>query len=230
MRLEATSQGITCCRGVCSTTLYLAGIRADAAVVLSGGSATIASDALMNPFDGRDSFISTFTLSNCTYSHKTANASPRLYIPLCLPLPPYGLQNGGPPGFLRLISNYDNHDCSLHSFTVHGLRESLRAHESYKRLQSEYPYSRWRLGRWICCGSDYTPGCDQDFITDKRNRARPRITARTRFVWGSFNHKKAAGVGRIFPWFTASHIDRRARHCDLLVSRTITPRAYVADG
>ncbi len=75
MRWAETSRAITLLLDVCLPYAALKALSADTPSVVSGASATIVSDALMNPFDGK--YLSMFHKMNflTIYSYQATHAS-----------------------------------------------------------------------------------------------------------------------------------------------------------
>ena len=87
----------------------------------SGAAATIASDALMNPFDGKEELSQYATSQLMSNSHQTTNAGPRLDAQDDSSVREITLPKRGTNSFLRILPYYTLHDCSVHCHTIYGL-------------------------------------------------------------------------------------------------------------
>ena len=90
---------------------------------LAGASATVASDALMNPFDGMYFFPEkdTFVLMQDN-SNQAADASAQFRIPFRFHLCQDSSSKGRLVSVLRVISNNTHNECTIHRRTVYRLR------------------------------------------------------------------------------------------------------------
>lgn len=136
------------------------------AAASSGAAATVASDALMNPFDGNRETQTSHTLLTSS-SRQTTNASPWLHLHLDSALRSFSLPQRGTGRILRIVSDDSMHDRALHRYTVYGLRVIIESHESQERVQSNVALCGWRFSRSVCCRHNYTTRCDQDDATDQ---------------------------------------------------------------
>ena len=100
------------------------------APALGGAAATIASDALMNPFDGKHapwrvsvvqgaSPLTLTRLATVSTSRQAANAAPELVLQDRFPSIPVGVPHRGNLGLLRLVSDHARHDDPLHRRSVY---------------------------------------------------------------------------------------------------------------
>lgn len=95
---------------------------ADRPIALSGACATISSDALMNPFDGRDFILSSVkSVLTLLHSDQATNASPWISLSLNISMRSFPLPDRRSLRFLRLLSYHTLHDHSLYSHTIYGL-------------------------------------------------------------------------------------------------------------
>lgn len=101
---------------------------------MSGASATIVSDAVMNPFDGRLNSHYVLEMSNSTRSCQAAHASPRINLQFDLSVLHVRLQNGGSQSILRVVSNDAQYDSTFHGPAILGLRVAFSGHESYEGI------------------------------------------------------------------------------------------------
>lgn len=135
---------------------------------VSGACATIASDALMNPFDGENSRHIRSDASDFPISYQTAHAGPRFDVQVNTAVYEIGLQERGPPCILHFVSHNNQHDRSVHRAAVFGLRLHLAISEPFTRLQPYDAYGCRRAGGRLGRGINNTLGCDQDSVANER--------------------------------------------------------------
>ena len=86
--------------------------------VASGASATIVSDALMNPFDGKSNSPNEAKVSaDGLSSHQAADASTRVPSHIYLAVFENRIPHRGHSCLLRLLSDYDQHDRTVYGST-----------------------------------------------------------------------------------------------------------------
>ena len=103
---------------------------------MAGASATIASDALMNPFDGELPVTrATFpNPSHPNYSHQATHAGAWLHIPVTDTLRGFDLARRRSSSILCLLPDDTMHDRPFHSDTVHGVRVNVKGYEPAERV------------------------------------------------------------------------------------------------
>ena len=135
-------------------------------IALSGACATIASDALMNPFDGTLAQIITGLLLNPP-SHQTTDASSWLNLPDHSAMRPLPLSHGRYIVLLRILPHNTVHDCPFHCHTIHGLRVDIADDESEEGVRPDLALRcGWPGGSFRSRYYD-TTGCDKDVAADK---------------------------------------------------------------
>lgn len=102
-------------------------------VALSGACATIASDALMNPFDGMLASQFRFRHTNLN-SHQAAHAGPRIRPQVNCAMCQNSLSSRRSPGILRLVPDHPQHDSPVHSHAIRRLRVDIENHEPVQRV------------------------------------------------------------------------------------------------
>ncbi len=133
---------------------------ADLTPALSGACATISSDALMNPFDGKRLYpsCSKFNLTLVS-SYQATNAGPWINLPLDISLRTVPLSYRRANRFLRFLSYHLMHDHSLYCHTVHGVRVAIEVYESSKRVRSIHALYGWWTRRSVRCRDHNAVGC-----------------------------------------------------------------------
>jgi hypothetical protein len=137
----------------------------------SGAAATIASDALMNPFDGENRRSICRSLPLTRNSDQTANASPRFDILINIHLRTISLQSRRPDSILRLVPYDTMHDRPFHCLPIYGLRVAVQSHEPAEGIRPNHPLRRGRPGRRIRGWHHDTLGRDQNPTTDTRSQS-----------------------------------------------------------
>lgn len=137
----------------------------------SGAAATIASDAFMNPFDGRSFiFVPTVAVLLILGSHQAAHADPKLQQDVQVDdgLRALCLSKRGPVCLLRLLPDNPVHDSAIYRFTIPGIRIDIYQHEPRQAVRSlDALHGRCCRWRFRSC-SDDTHGCYQDHVANTR--------------------------------------------------------------
>ena len=139
----------------------------------SGASATLVSDAFMNPFDGMTLLPLHGALLILRNSHQAAYASARLHLQVDIAMHQVRLPERGPSRILRLVPYNDRHDCAHYGATIFCLWVYIPISQPVEEPQPMDAHDCGGLGWRFCGRSDHPAGRDQDASTDKRHRSRP---------------------------------------------------------
>ena len=152
-------------------------------LALAGASATIASDALMNPFDGEHSrFLQPSpTQPRVAYSHQTTDAGTPIRIPFCLHRHPRRLSHRRPRRVLRVLSDDANHVRPVHGRAVHSVRAYKKGAKSQGRVLARDAHDRGRDGGWCRCWGNDATRCGQDALANTRHVTRSRDSEAWRY-------------------------------------------------
>lgn len=116
-------------------------------VALAGAAATITSDALMNPFDGKSYPSKQDSVLIPCASHQATNANPQFTSSHRHVVRQISLSCGRIDGFLRLLSDHHHHDGPIYRGPVLSIRIFKRCHQPRRRIQSDDACNGWRY-RW----------------------------------------------------------------------------------
>lgn len=179
---------------------------------IAGAAATIASDALMNPFDGALSHkTDNFKLISRNFSCKATNANTWLRVSFCLQMCSLGIQERRDRSFLRVIPNYTHDNRSLHRGTIHRLRAREANSESAERILSIDTYSCGRTCRRCRCGCDNAFRRGKNALADPRNVERPGDPKRAWDCGCDEDHLHARWVERLRERVDASYAHTHAQ-------------------
>jgi hypothetical protein len=184
----------------------------------SGAAATIASDALMNPFDGMRRLSGHGARRLTSGSHQTTHASTWLDSQNNLTMREVTVPKRRALGILRVIPDHSLHDCPVHGDTVHGIRLAVENHEPEEGVRSDRTLRGWRARWCIRSWNHDTMGCDQDIASDARNEPGARNPERWRAAQCCQNHQASIWLEWVHARVETEDNYDDAEHCYLLVN------------
>src|SRR6266851_6876148 len=198
----------------------LTSVDAAGVLALAGASATIASDALMNPFDGKP--ISPASPHPPMVSRlnprsgKTTNADAPIRISLHYHLRKDRFSKRRDIRFLRLVPDDAHHDRALHRRPIHRIRTREENDEFPGRLLTFIAHRSRRRRRRCSCGAHHPSRCRKDALADTRYFGRSGDPLLSGYAGRAQDHLATRRGARVYEGPHAAHGHAHAEQCVVL--------------